>query len=786
MSQVNASAHRVLVVEDSATMRAVCIDKFNQRGLECDPADSGESAWALLANSLNDCTYSAILLDWILPGMSGETLLRRIKADKRFMNVAVMIFTEKPDDSAWELVLARPNTDIQLKDELDQMPQRMEKFISTVENKSVTKSIQAIDPETIKTRAQERILLVDDSDTVRMRYSSLLREAGYHVIEASGYHEGLAMALEESPSLAIIDFYMPDGNGDQLCRAINENVALDFSFVMFSSRKEMTEVALEVGALDLLFKDDPAHLFLMRINAIMQVIRSRRVHQQLDLLVWSTQAFGFGILRKTPSGLIAENPTMLALEEEVGDLTIFVNEASYEHPLKIMDKAGIPRFFVVQKHEYSEHEEVIVTQDITLMKKAERDIQIAKELAENANQAKSDFLSTMTHELRSPLNSIIVLSRVLSKKNTEGMSSRQIESAEIIHRSGNDLLTLIDDILDLAKVEAGKISVEARQFDFRLNLRRLMSQLSPLTDTKGLSLTSNVDDNVPDLVKTDEVRLNQIIRNLVSNAVKFTQQGGVTIAVSMQPLEMIRLSVTDTGMGIKPENLKLIFEAFQQEDTSTSRRFGGTGLGLNISRNMIRLLGGEIYVTSTLGEGSCFTIDFQSELITDGPDTPNLEKPPSVGSDTEETLTTTENQNTIVKPTSNTVDNNPNLHKKTLLLVEDDTRNVFTMMAALEKFDFNFVIAGHGQEALNHLQNDEKTPDIILMDIMMPVMDGFEAIEKIRANDLWRNIPIIAVTANDKNNEEDKCKKLGANDFLAKPVDIDVLIEKMTSALSVH
>ncbi len=488
---------------------------------------------------------------------------------------------------------------------------------------------------------------------------------------------------------------------------------------------------------------------------------------------------------------------MKCLEKDVGTLQLFEAEASFECPLKIQDQRGNTRYFVVQHHQYSAQEEIIVTQDITLMKQAEKDIQLAKEVAETANQAKSDFLSNMTHELRSPLNSIIVLSKMLAEKKNENMSPRQIESAQIINRSGDDLLTLIDDILDLAKVEAGKISIEVRPFELRNTLKLLSGQLTPLTDAKGLTLTTTVENSIPVTIQTDETRLGQIIRNLVSNAVKFTQEGKVDIDVKMLNSETLRLSVSDTGMGIKPENLQIIFEAFQQEDNSTSRRFGGTGLGLNISRNMIRLLGGRIHVESTLGSGSCFAIDFPMHLKVPSPnfatplDAPVADAPvPFPAVDGRAVMhsrpavhSTQERSNSIAKPTLDTINNNQQLCKKTILLVEDDARNVFTMMSALEQFDFDFVIAQHGQEAIDKLKANAN-PDIVLMDMMMPVMDGFEAIKQIREDELWSDIPIIAVTANDKNNEEERCKGLGANDFIAKPINIDILIEKMKTVLS--
>ncbi|PCJ47780.1 MAG: hybrid sensor histidine kinase/response regulator [Moraxellaceae bacterium] len=412
----------------------------------------------------------------------------------------------------------------------------------------------------------------------------------------------------------------------------------------------------------------------------------------------------------------------------------------------------------------------------------------AKVAAEAAAKSKSDFLSNMTHELRSPLNSIIVLSRALSKKS-QGMSERQIESAEIILHSGNDLLTLIDDILDLAKIEAGKIVIEIKNFNLRSCFKRISKQLFPLADAKEITLTSTIDDDVPTIVHTDEKRLAQIIRNLLSNAIKFTEQGGVNITVAMEN-NNIKVCVIDTGIGIDPKNYKIIFDAFQQEDSSTSRRFGGTGLGLNISRNMIKLLGGDIQVTSKLGYGSCFCINFPANLTPSTIDIAQLSSKPTTTTLTSAPLPhvpvadqeKTADEIPIQKLSADIVETHQQLQKKTLLLVDDDARNIFTLMAALEPFNFNYITAQNGQQALDKLHN-KANPHIILMDLMMPVMDGLDAIKKIRENTHWNNIPIIVVTANINNDEKQKCKTLGANDFIEKPVNIDDLVKSMANSL---
>lgn len=759
--------HRsVLVVEDSATMRAVCCDRLNQAGFYCDPVASAEEAWDKLKACSDDQLYSAILLDWILPTLSGEALLQRISAETRFNRVSVMIFSENPDDNAWKLVLARPNTDIQLKEELDLLPQRLLNFITSVEEKAVSLSIERLEVDAQIPSSEEVILLVDDSATVRMRYCALLREKGYAVIEADGFVEGLTLAKQRKPSLAILDFYMPDGNGDLLCKELLKQDAAD-AVVMFSQRKDVTEIALEVGALDLLFKDDSAHLFLMRISAIMQVIRSQRSSRQLDLLVWSTQALGFGIMRPSPAGLVAENAVMEQYQMDAGGLEVFDTQATFNNPLELTYLSGEIHYFVVHRYSCGNNEEVVVAQDITLQKVAEKEIHDAKEAAENANEAKTKFLSNMSHELKTPLNAIIVLSRMLWEKKNDNMTARQIESAGIIHRSGNDLLLLINDILDIGKIEAGMIDIEIRRFDLQECLGKLKAQLDPLTFNKQYSIQWEFGETLPELVQTDEMRLSQVIRNLVSNAVKFTQKGSVSVSVDLLNPNTVGIRVADTGIGVKSENLSKIFGEFQQEDISTSRHFGGTGLGLSICKSLMELMGGHIKMESELGKGSTFTIEFPVDLVVDDSSDLKISAPPQKeGSKTEK-----------VQPTETT-----ELRNKTILLVDDDEGNIYSLKESLDEFDINFIVAENGQQALAHL-TENVTPDLVLIDLMMPVMNGYVAIEKIRQQSRWQHLPIIALTANTENKEEEKCRAIGADDFLSKPVDLERLIEKMSLAL---
>jgi len=242
------------------------------------------------------------------------------------------------------------------------------------------------------------------------------------------------------------------------------------------------------------------------------------------------------------------------------------------------------------------------------LKVLNNDIFIAKEKAEAATQAKTDFLAMMTHELRTPLNAIIVISELLSQKNHQEFMPNDLSSIALVNRSGNDMLLLVNDILDLAKVEAGKVNIEISNHNTRDMLTSLVNQMTPLTEEKNLAIECKIENEVPEFIQTDQLRFGQILRNLVSNAIKFTDKGGITIEAAMFDSMTLAINIQDTGIGIKSENISNVFEAFEQEDTSISRRFGGTGLGLSISLNLIKLLGGNINLTSVYGEGSCFTI----------------------------------------------------------------------------------------------------------------------------------------------------------------------------------
>ncbi len=426
-------------------------------------------------------------------------------------------------------------------------------------------------------------------------------------------------------------------------------------------------------------------------------------------------------------------------------------------------------------------------------KTAELEI-IRKELEEKAEQLllhsnyKSEFLANMSHELRTPLNSILILSEMLSENGKGRLTEEEMEFAKVIHSSGEDLLSLINDILDLSKVEAGKLEVLFEEVNLNELPNNMERTFQPVAQSKNLEFKVWKDDNVPDLFYTDEKRFQQILKNLLSNAFKFTEAGLVELVIKRvdkekQTREMkktseewIQFSVKDTGIGIPPEKHEFIFESFQQADGATVRKYGGTGLGLSICREFAKLLGGWITLESTVGEGSIFTLVIPS--LPDGLDIEqqlNLEIP-------EVAVTTVEEDLIVTKiPTPEKLED-IQLHpedtdvfeNKNILIVDDDHRNIYALKTALERRGMNILVARDGLECLDVMQSNEEI-DIVLMDIMMPNMDGFETMSKIRNDLQMTDIPIIALTAKAMKNDRDKCLEAGASDYISKPLNLDQL-----------
>ena len=358
---------------------------------------------------------------------------------------------------------------------------------------------------------------------------------------------------------------------------------------------------------------------------------------------------------------------------------------------------------------------------------------------ERLAQSKSEFLASMSHEIRTPINGVIGMSELL--KETK-LTLEQAEYATVILSSAETLRTLINNVLDLTKLEAGQMLIESTSFDVTRTVKTAAAMLTPQANQQHLDLQVNADDDLPSYVLGDPLRVQQVVLNLVSNAVKFTEKGSVTVSVARLEADGIRISVQDTGVGMTPETIGKIFAPFTQADASTTRRFGGTGLGLTIARQLVESMNGSLRVESTLGRGTTFEVD----LIM-----PEADAPPEsedLGAD---------DDFVIVRP---------------VLLAEDNPVNIKVATRLFQRLGVSADIAVNGQEAVEMARH--RRYGLIFMDMQMPQMDGLEATRIIRAEGLGQPW-IVALTANAMEGDRQRCETAGMNDFLAKPVRLSDL-----------
>lgn len=403
---------------------------------------------------------------------------------------------------------------------------------------------------------------------------------------------------------------------------------------------------------------------------------------------------------------------------------------------------------------------------------------------ELSSHYKSEFLANMSHELRTPLNSLLILAQILSENEDGNLTADQEEYIRTIYTSGNDLLHLINDVLDLAKVESGKLDVNPKEIELLDMQEFIERQFSPIASQKNVQFTVSMESSLPKTFYTDEQRFQQILKNLLSNAFKFTENGTVSLVVQKvlkdvngnfsegetQAKSMLAFSVIDTGIGIDKDKQETIFDAFKQADGTTSRKYGGTGLGLSISREMAQLLGGFIEVSSKKGKGSTFTLYL--------PYFQPLRKIVENSAIEEAAVSLYEDDLENGKDNRIKQHGYSTLKHKKVLIVDDDIRNVYALTIALEKYEMEIVVAENGREGIEVLQDNPDT-NLILMDIMMPEMDGFEAIRQIRQLTEFQTIPIIALTAKAMKRSREECLEAGATDYISKPLNLEQLFSLM-------
>jgi signal transduction histidine kinase/ActR/RegA family two-component response regulator/HPt (histidine-containing phosphotransfer) domain-containing protein len=628
------------------------------------------------------------------------------------------------------------------------------------------------------------VLLVDDQPlNIQALHQAFIGD--HQVLMATSGEKALAICRTTPPDVMLLDIMMPDMNGYEVLQQLKANPATASIAVIFVTGRDAPEDearGLELGAVDFIAKPVNPAIVRARVRTHMEFARSRAllgatleatadgiaVTNALGELVACNKRF-LNIWR-LPEDLVhrgkalqmlsfLESQLSTAVPQQVAALGVSTatgDEAASTMVLK--DGRVIERYLTALVINGRFDGQVFSFRDVTERVSAERQLAELNMSLENkvsertqalaeatraasaANDAKSDFVSNISHEMRTPMNSILGLSYLASRSSTNPKTSEYLER---ITESGQHLLSLISDVLDFSKIEAGKLELENASFSVVAVIDAVVRQLSDMATQKRLVLRHEVDPLLETPLHGDVLRVRQILLNFVGNAIKFSREGEVLLSarvvLSDAGMSEVRFDVSDRGIGMTPEQSVQLFMPFQQADASTTRRYGGTGLGLAICRKLADLMGGQVGVKSEFGAGSNFWFSMPLMWGQKLPEKPELTDQWQVS-----------------------------LSGSTVLVVDDNHLNQRVASELLEAVGAQVVIAGDGLSALNVLS--QRKVDCVLMDVQMPLMDGMQATRRIRDDSKFSDLPVIAMTANARGEDEQQCLEAGMDDFIAKPV----------------
>ena len=634
---------------------------------------------------------------------------------------------------------------------------------------------------------QKKILVVDDTEATRYAVARTLKSEGFQVVEAANGQDALELVRSEKPDLVTLDIHLPDMLGFEVCRRIKLEPATTHIPVLQVSASYVTSKdrinGLEGGADSYLTHPfEPAVL----IATIKALLRARTVDENLRITeerfrvalqsapitisscdldlryTWIHNAPGSrgdsGYLGKRDEEIFPPDQAkrLMRLKREVLDSGAPVRaviDLTFDDEVRSFDTTFEP----LREDGGVLTGVTIASFDITERRKSEEAQRLAFEAAEAANQAKTRFLSNMSHEIRTPLGVVQGFADLALEPNLA--EADRNEYLLTIKRNAQNLTKLLGEILDLAKVEAGKIEIEKSRFSLTELISEIIEGMRLQAREKGISLALRVVQPFPQFVVSDITRLRQVVLNLVSNAVKFTERGGVELVATAREeggLTQVEIDVTDSGIGLSAAQRARLFEAFVQADSSTTRKYGGTGLGLNLSKRLAQALGGDLTLEwSEEGRGSTFKFYFDAGVLT-------------------------KSDYAAPAPAAAAIAGAKNLAGLRVLLVEDSIDNQLLLTRYLKKTGANVEVASDGLEGVE--KGAATAFDVILMDLQMPNLDGYEATRELRGRGL--TTPIVALTAHAMKEEMDRALSSGFTDYLTKPVNPGLLIETLAKLTS--